>query len=50
MLLHQFILVTVGTVKRFEAVLLGVLRRAISREEVGSSEPQDTNTETGQAA
>ena len=38
MLLHQFILVLVATVKRFESVLLGVpdsLRRFVSRAEVG---------------
>ena len=44
MLLHQFILVVVATVKRFEAVLLRIpdaLRR-MPREEVGDSDLQET--------
>jgi hypothetical protein len=50
MLLHQFILATVATVKRFEAELLGLLdtlrrllsRRRLSREKLGESDFQET--------
>jgi hypothetical protein len=45
MLLHQFILVMVGAVKRFESVLVSLpatLRRALSRGKVGGSDLQGT--------
>jgi hypothetical protein len=48
MLMHQFILVAVGTLKRFESVLLSIpqtLRRMTSREDVGGSDLQEPETE-----
>ncbi|MFZ0312869.1 MAG: hypothetical protein WAL85_09200 [Candidatus Korobacteraceae bacterium] len=45
MLLHQFMLVLVATVKRFESVLLGVpdgLRRFVSRAKPDGSDLQET--------
>ena len=52
MLLHQFILVLVGTVKRFESVLLGFVERArhsarqmTLREKAAASELEEAETE-----
>ncbi|MGA2904294.1 MAG: hypothetical protein ABSD98_10715 [Candidatus Korobacteraceae bacterium] len=45
MLLHQFILVMVGAVKRFESVLLaipGAVRRLVSRRKLGGSDLRET--------
>lgn len=45
MLLHQFMLVLVATVKRFDSVLLGVpasVRRLVSRAKTDSSDLQET--------
>lgn len=45
MLLHQFMLVLVATVKRFESVLLGVpdsVRRVVSRVKPDGSDLQET--------
>jgi hypothetical protein len=48
MLLHQFILVFVTAVKRFESHLVhlpGEVRRMISRDKVADSDLQDAETE-----
>jgi hypothetical protein len=48
MLLHQFILVFVSAVKRFESVLLTVpdrVRQMVSRDETVPSDFQETETE-----
>jgi len=54
MLLHQFIVVAVATVKRFEAVLLsvpGTVRRVFSRDQVsGPAEFELEKIETERAA
>ena len=53
MLAHQFILVLVGTVKRFESVLLSGfhrLRDAISGERSETSDAELEEVETEQAA
>ena len=53
MLLHQFIVVTVATVKRFEAVLLsvpGAVRRVFSRDQVVAAEFELEEAETERAA
>lgn len=45
MLFHQFMLVLVATVKRFESVLLGVpasVRRLVSRAKANGSDLQET--------
>jgi hypothetical protein len=45
MLLHQFILVMVSAVKRFDSVLLSLpaaVRRMVLRDKVGDSDLQET--------
>jgi len=53
MLLHQFIVVFVATVKRFESVLLsapGAVRRVFSRDQVDLAEFELEEAETERAA
>jgi hypothetical protein len=53
MLLHQFIVVLVATVKRFEAVLLNLpaaVRRVFSRDQVDFAEFELEEAETERAA